>query len=190
MIAPWLARDVGHQFHDARAFLQAVVFANVQHDCFQVFGFFEFHGYYLKPVLAQIQAPRRLRQYLSGTLVPMWQYSQSSGALLHDSVPFAVGYSGLGLDKDEPDDEGVVGMGPIPQGQWMIGPPADSPTLGPHVMPLLPAVGTDALGRSGFFIHGDSLTHPGQASHGCIVLDRTAREAISASGDTTLTVTA
>lgn len=120
----------------------------------------------------------------------MWQYSQSTGKLSHDGVAVAVGYSGLGLDKDVPADQGVVGQGPIPQGAWTIGLAADSPTLGPHVMPLWPLVDTDALGRSGFFIHGDSLDHPGEASHGCIVLPREAREAISASGDNTLTVCA
>ena len=120
----------------------------------------------------------------------MWNYSQSTGELEHDGVEVAIGYSGLGLDKDQPDDQGVVGMGPIPQGEWIIGPAAESRTLGPVVMALWPAAGTDALGRSEFFIHGDSLEHPGQASHGCIVLDHDARVAISESGDTALTVRA
>ena len=52
-------------------------------------------------------------------------------------------------------------------------------------MPLTP-VGHDALGRSGFFIHGDSIK--GGASHGCIVLPRPVRLFIANSGDQDLTV--
>jgi hypothetical protein len=96
----------------------------------------------------------------------MWTYSQSSGALSRNGQLLATGYSGLGLDKDVPADQAVVGEGPIPEGLWTIGPAENHPQLGPHVMPLLPKPGTETFGRSGFFIHGDSLAHPGQASHG------------------------
>lgn len=44
-------------------------------------------------------------------------------------------------------------------------------------------------GRSGFLIHGDSIAHTGQASHGCIILPRSVREQIAASGDDELEVT-
>jgi Protein of unknown function (DUF2778) len=118
----------------------------------------------------------------------MWTYSQSTGEMEHDGVLVGTGYSGLGLDKDQPDDQDVVGMGPIPEGQWIIGNAATSPTLGPLAMPLFPDGGTETFGRSQFFIHGDSLEHPGQASHGCIVLDHNTRQAIIDSGDKALTV--
>jgi hypothetical protein len=120
----------------------------------------------------------------------MWTYSQSTGELSHDGELVGIGYSGLGLDKDQPDDEGVIGQGPIPQGEWIIGTPGDSPTLGPLAIPLWPQVGTETFGRSGFFIHGDSLEHAGQASHGCIVMDHDVRQAIVDSGDTALAITA
>jgi hypothetical protein len=120
----------------------------------------------------------------------MWTYSQSTGELSKDGKLIGRGYSGLGADKNQPQDQDVVGRGPIPQGEWIIGPVHNDPSLGQHVMALSPRPGTDTLGRSGFFIHGDSASHPGEASHGCIVLARSLREAISSSEDNDLTVTA
>ncbi len=120
----------------------------------------------------------------------MWSYSQSTGELARDGNVYGTGYSGLGPDKNVPADQAIEGQGPIPEGQWTIGPAENSAQLGPHVMALLPKPGTETLGRSGFFIHGDSLAHPGEASHGCIVLPLTARLEISRSGDIDLTVTA
>jgi Protein of unknown function (DUF2778) len=106
----------------------------------------------------------------------------------HDGEYVGVGYSGLGLDKDQPSDEGVVGQGPIPRGLWSFGTPAESPTLGPLAIPLWADHTTETFGRTGFFCHGDSLSHPGQASHGCIVMPRSIREQIISSGDAALTV--
>lgn len=54
-------------------------------------------------------------------------------------------------------------------------------------MALTP-VGHVALGRSHFLIHGDSVSHPGGASEGCIILNRTARQTIASSGDNELEV--
>lgn len=45
------------------------------------------------------------------------------------------------------------------------------------------------FGREGFLIHGDSIVHMGQASHGCIILPRSIREQIAASGDDEIEVT-
>jgi len=120
----------------------------------------------------------------------MWTYSQSTGELARDGRVYGTGYSGLGADKNVAADEAAVGQGPIPQGQWSIGTPRNDPHLGQVVMPLEPFNGTDTFGRSAFFIHGDSAAHPGQASHGCIVLSLPLREAIAFSYDAGLTVTA
>jgi hypothetical protein len=54
-------------------------------------------------------------------------------------------------------------------------------------MALTP-VGHTAHGRTRFLIHGDSIRHPGNASEGCIVLDRAARQAIATSGDNDIEV--
>jgi hypothetical protein len=43
-------------------------------------------------------------------------------------------------------------------------------------------------GRGGFLIHGDSISHPGDASDGCIILTRPEREAIVKTGSKMLIV--
>jgi hypothetical protein len=120
----------------------------------------------------------------------MWQYSQSTGKIFRDGILIGLGYSGLGADKDQPADEDVVDQGPIPRGEYTTGPAQDDPKLGPCVMALTPNAGNEMFGRSGFFLHGDSASHPGKASHGCIVMDRNVRDVISSWGDTALTVVA
>jgi hypothetical protein len=44
--------------------------------------------------------------------------------------------------------------------------------------------------RTGFLIHGDSIEHPGTASHGCIIMPRAIREAIAQNDDHDLNVVA
>ena len=118
----------------------------------------------------------------------MWTYSQLSGALSHDGQPVGAGYSGMGPGKNNPALQNVHDVGPIPRGIWRIGPPYDTATHGPHAMALTPEPGTDTFGRAGFLIHADSVSHPGQASCGCIVLSSALRHQISSSGDRSLTI--
>jgi hypothetical protein len=113
----------------------------------------------------------------------MWSYDQLSGTLSKDGERVATGYSGFEQGKNNPDLEHIHDTGPIPKGVYGIGPPHDTTTHGPHVMPLTPELGTNTFGRDGFLIHGDSVAHPGTASHGCIILPRNVRDQISASGD-------
>lgn len=118
----------------------------------------------------------------------MFIYQQSTGRLSSDRVDdghyFAQGYSGQGTGKNNPLVQGVHNVGPIPQGMWgILGPPVDTATHGPYVLHLYAKSGTEAFGRSGFLIHGDSLEHPGQASQGCVILPRTVREHIWNSED-------
>jgi hypothetical protein len=113
-----------------------------------------------------------------------WQFSTSDGALYHDGARIGRGYSGQPPHVNKPEDEGLKDKGPIPRGYWtIIGRPYNSAMLGPFVMVLEPKPGTETFGRSAFRIHGDSKSRPGYASHGCIVLDRTYREAIWHSSD-------
>jgi len=91
--------------------------------------------------------------------------------------------SGPGEGKNNPDLEYIHDVGPIPKGVYGIGPPHDTPTHGPHALALTPEPGTNTFGRDGFLIHGDSVQNPGTASHGCIILPRTVRDQIAASGD-------
>jgi len=118
----------------------------------------------------------------------MWQYSISTGEMTDGEQTFT-GYSGRGEYKNIPADDGVRDSGPVPVGLWYIGTPIDDIRLGPCVMRLTPDAKTDTFGRSGFYIHGDSIKNPGNGSSGCIVLPRNAREAIARSVDKSLMVT-
>jgi hypothetical protein len=121
----------------------------------------------------------------------MWTFRQSDGFLLDPSGKVAgQGYSGHGAGIDDPQDQNVPDVGPIPAGNWTIGAPIDSPSHGPFAMPLTPLPGTNTFGRTYFFIHGDEVANPGLklASLGCIVLPRLQRQAVWNSGDRQLVV--
>ena len=121
----------------------------------------------------------------------MWIYRQDSGVLIHDGLVIGQGYSGFGADKNQPNDESVKDLGPIPTGTYLIGSPECLDTPGPHgpyVLRLTPAPNNAMHDRDGFLIHGDSLEHPGAASHGCIILPKAVRIVIAQSGDDQLTV--
>lgn len=121
----------------------------------------------------------------------MWAYDQSTGKVYAaGGFLLAVGYSGFGADKDVPAAEVFADLGPIPEGIYSIAAPVNTAEHGPYVLRLSPAEGTNTYGRSAFLIHGDSIEHPGQASHGCIILPRLAREQIWESGDHQIKVVA
>ncbi|WP_244141743.1 tlde1 domain-containing protein [Robbsia andropogonis] len=123
-------------------------------------------------------------------VTPMpWQYSQRTGQLTRGTGPVVgLGYSGRGVGQNNPQMQNQVGMGPIPTGSYSIGAPFHHSHAGGYTMRLTPNVGTDTRHRSGFMIHGDSTAHPGQASDGCIVLDRRVRVLIWNSGDRQINV--
>lgn len=116
-----------------------------------------------------------------------WTYCQSSGQLRQNNELVATGYSGCGDGRNNPAEQAVPNVGPIPQGRYSIGVEFNAPVQGPCTMRLTPE-GHDALGRDGFLIHGDNATH--DASTGCIVLPPEAREQIAASADRELEVVA
>ncbi len=116
----------------------------------------------------------------------IWAYSQTSGNIRHNMIDVGSGYSGFGEGKNNPAMEAVEGIGPIPQGRYLIGKSYPHPHLGPVVMNLSP-IGHNARGRSLLRVHGDNLDH--NASHGCIVLNHDIREMIAASSDKELWVT-
>lgn len=105
-----------------------------------------------------------------------------------DGEALAIGYSGAGTGKNNPDMQAEHNIGPIPRGEYKIGAPCDTKTHGPFVLSLTPDAQNTMCGRSGFLIHGDSIEHPGTASQGCIILARGARESIWESGDRALSV--
>ena len=117
----------------------------------------------------------------------MWTYEQASGRLSKDGLQVAVGYSGFGDGENNPQLESTPDVGPIPCGLWTIcGPPYTTTEHGPYVLRLEPDSAT--YGRTGFLMHGDSELHPGEASKGCIIMDRVTRTRVYQSGDTKLMV--
>jgi len=119
----------------------------------------------------------------------MWTYTQSSGNLTDSSGKLiATGYSGLGIAKNDPLAQMIHNQGPIPVGRYHIEEPIDSSTHGPYAMHLTPYPDNEMYGRSAFLIHGDSLSHPGTASDGCIIMPPQTRHTIWQSGDHELEV--
>jgi len=117
-----------------------------------------------------------------------WRWDQSAGELSREGKLVSKGYSGWDRGKNNPAMQAAVGVGPIPAGIWRIVRRYDSANVGPAALELTPLQGTPTFGRSAFRIHGDSLRAPGTASHGCIILPRTIRDLIWASGDRDLVV--
>jgi hypothetical protein len=94
----------------------------------------------------------------------------------------------VGLNN--PAEQSVEGVGPIPQGEWTIGSFFDDlGGKGPMVAHVTPASSTEAFGREGIMIHGDNGAADHTASEGCIILPRLLREQIMSSGDRALVVT-
>lgn len=118
----------------------------------------------------------------------MWIYQQSTGQLDHDEDFTGVGYSGHGPGLNNPDQQSVPNIGPIPEGYYDIGAAQVHPRLGPVAMPLTPHPDVMTFGRSDFFIHGDNPPANHSASHGCIILIRVLRELIANSPDHQLMV--
>jgi Tlde1 domain len=117
----------------------------------------------------------------------MWVYEQKTGRISRGSFAF-VGYAGIGDGKNNPAAQEQHGVGPLPCGIYTIEAPVDTPTHGPFVLWLTPDPANPMYGRSAFGIHGDSISHPGLASEGCIIQSRDARNAIWNSGDHQLLV--
>lgn len=116
-------------------------------------------------------------------------YEQARGRWTTPEGIIGMGYSGNGQWKNDPAAQTVVGHGPLPRGGYTIGPQHNDPKLGPCVMALTPDAANEMFGRSAFFVHGDSIAHPGDGSDGCIVMPPAFREnTIAISSDRRLVV--
>lgn len=82
----------------------------------------------------------------------------------------------------------MKGHGPIPRGFYTIKEKIDHPHLGKIAMRLVPHETNEMFGRGDFLIHGDSTTHPGEASDGCIIMGKEVRIKIDSSPDKLLQV--
>jgi len=110
------------------------------------------------------------------------------GIVVINGIYYHGSYSGHGEGLDNPDDQDIRNVGPLPLGQYQIGEWHDDPTLGPNIAKLTPLnIDTD---RSGFYWHGDNrfLNHTG--SDGCLVSPPDVRHKANQSGDNILEVVA
>ena len=125
----------------------------------------------------------------------MWTFNTTTGELTRDGAHVTNGYSGFGNGKLNPDMENVPDIGPIPMGRYTMelitgrdGEPMDYEGKKKPVLRLDPDPTNQMFGRAGFLIHGDSVSAPGTASHGCIIENHDFRQQIVDSGDTDLQV--
>ena len=112
-----------------------------------------------------------------------WDYVIAHGELYDENGLRCVGYSGFGEGKNNPAMQDVPDVGPVPVGTYTLGEPENSKALGPYAIPLIPSALNRMFGRSGLFIHGDSIDFPGQASHGCVIIGAAVRYCMK-QGDT------
>lgn len=117
-----------------------------------------------------------------------WKWDQSKGELTYNGSFVTNGYSGAGKGKNNPSMQQAKGIGPIPQGSWKLAHVYNSQKVGPFAIRLEPLKVTNTFNRSDFLIHGDSISNPGTASQGCIILPRKFREKMWNSEDHTLIV--
>lgn len=123
-----------------------------------------------------------------------WTYEQATGKLFDPSGSLvATGYAGGNCGKNpagknNPAMQDCHSVGPLPVGDYTLCTPLLTSHLGPYAIPLIPAPSNEMFGRSGFYIHGDSIQRPGAASEGCIIVPRSVRVAMWESNDHSLTV--
>lgn len=118
-----------------------------------------------------------------------WTYKISTGEWIDsDGDLVGTGYSGNGDGLNNSSVANVPRVGPIPPGQYTIGPAYHDPEKGPCVMRLTPDPSNEMFGRSGFLCHGDNVAANHTASEGCIVSGPSVRNIISASDDKDLVV--
>ena len=122
--------------------------------------------------------------------MPTWTYKQSTGQLFQpDGAVAGKGYAGKDAGRNNPAQQSVRDVGPIPQGKYVIGTAIPKhPMLGPIAIPLTPDPANTMFGRSHFYMHGDNATHT--ASLGCIIQGPTARKKVAADAGKTLQVIA
>jgi len=124
-----------------------------------------------------------------------WQFEIATGVFSHNGKQVDIAYSGNTAGLDNPADEAIPNVGPIPEGSYTIGSPHEPiDHLGPLALPLTPSPDNIMHGRFGFFIHGD-LPYSGgvsthKASDGCIIVSHITRQDIVDSGDADLVVIA
>jgi hypothetical protein len=117
----------------------------------------------------------------------MWIYEQSTGTLRDtNNNIIGHGYSGHGVGRDNPTMQDHKELGPIPRGRYVMeviadpdGNWVDYEHKKAPVLRLVPDPANEMFGRDGFLMHGDSISQPGTASLGCIVVAHWVRTQIA-----------
>lgn len=120
-----------------------------------------------------------------------WTFEQATGWWIDPTgnVIFKCAYAGNGAGKNNPDMQDVKDVGPLPRGLYTAQAPVTDPKVGKYAMRLTPSATNEMYGRADFFLHGDSVSDPGNASEGCIVLPLALRMKFWVSGDHNIQVT-
>ena len=119
----------------------------------------------------------------------MWTYEQSTGGMFNPEGELAgTGYSGSPEGKNNTLMQAIHNVGPIPVGWYTLQGPVDSHVHGRYAIPLEPDQLNEMFGRTGFMCHGDSMTNPGDASEGCIIMPHEVRVSMWESNDHRLQV--
>jgi hypothetical protein len=127
----------------------------------------------------------------------MWVFAITEGKLYDPSGAVAAEvYAGGNIGKnpegvDNPADESIKDVGPLPEGGYTFGTPINHSKLGPFAIPLIPDASNEMYGRGDFFSHGDLIgAAPHSGSEGCMVTPPVTRHAMWASPDHRLQVIA
>jgi hypothetical protein len=122
-----------------------------------------------------------------------WEYEIETGKMFDPSGALVgTGYAGgdegrSPIGTNNPDMQNVKGVGPLPCGLYTFATPIPQSHLGPFAIPLIPDPKNEMFGRGSFYCHGDTVPS-GKASEGCIIQNRSTRNAMWASTDHTLIV--
>jgi len=125
----------------------------------------------------------------------MWQFEITTGKMHEPSGAVVdIGYAGGNQGRNpegvnNPADESLKDIGPLPEGTYTFGEPVEHSKLGPFAIPLIPDPSNDMHGRGDFYCHGDTASLDHSASEGCIIMSRKTRDAMWSSDDHTIQVT-
>lgn len=125
-----------------------------------------------------------------------WTFEIRTGKFYDPSGEFvSSAYAGGNVGKNpdgvnNPDDEGLKNIGPLPEGLYTCGEPVEHSKLGAFAIPLHPDPSNDMQGRGDFYLHGDTAALNHSASEGCIIAPRPTRNAVWASSDHQIQVVA
>ena len=118
-----------------------------------------------------------------------WTFQQSTGRIVDaNGTLLTIGYAGHGAGLDNPADQSIPFVGPLPIGGYTMDTPINSPRLGGFAIPLIPDASNQEFGRNGFYWHGDNAEHDESASEGCLVSSLESRQTAWESGDHRLQV--